>query len=252
MSSKWIMTKTAILITTTILLYASVGFAKPKPKTKTYPVSCATVWEATKAVVQEHYDVLSLNDQTQSGSFTTGSAWTGVRPIAFSLSGSGETCTVSVTGHFSGLIHNDKGDFFKRIDEGLSRRTVQASSGISSPSTASPGLPTKGENTAAAPRSTLEAEEIRPMTTQIQSGQTAVSSIQPGSQRSEGTLSITSDPSGAEIFVDSVSYGRAPKIVNLNAGKHIVQLVMPGYRDWVSATSVEAGSIVNVTATLAQ
>lgn len=246
MSLKLIATKATIFIPVTITIFLCVGdvFAKPKPKTKAYPASCATVWEAVKTTVQEHYDVLNLNDQTQSGSFTTGSVWTGVRPIAFSLSGTGETCTVSVTGHFSGLIHNDKGDFFKRIEEGLKRGAVQASSGKPTPSAvSSPGVSTRKDTV---PGPTLEAEEITPLATPPKGGD-----AQP-TPKAEGTLSITSDPIGAEIFVDSVSYGRAPKIVTLNAGKHTVQLVMQGYRDWVFETSVDAGSIVNVTATLQQ
>lgn len=237
-----------ICAVTGVLLQASVAFAKPKPKTKTYPASCATVWEITKATVQQHYDVLSLNDQTQSGSFTTGSAWTGVRPIAFSLSGTGESCTVAVTGHFSGLIHNDKGDFFKRIEESLNRRAVEARSGKLSNGSSSPAGSPKQATAAPTPPVTLEAEEIKPIATGAQ-GQTAVNPT-PRASQAEGTMSITSDPPGAEIFVDSVSYGRTPKIVNLSSGKHMVQLVMPGYRDWASATSVDAGSIVNVTATL--
>jgi hypothetical protein len=102
-----------------MLLICTLSWAKPKPATKTYTAACPKVWEATKVVVQGNYDVLSLNDQAQTGSFTTGSAWTGVRPLTFTLSANAETCTVSVTGHFSGLIHNDKGDFFKRIQDTL-------------------------------------------------------------------------------------------------------------------------------------
>jgi PEGA domain-containing protein len=34
-----------------------------------------------------------------------------------------------------------------------------------------------------------------------------------------GTASVTSDPDGAEIFIDSVGYGRAPAILKLSAGK---------------------------------
>jgi hypothetical protein len=106
-----------LCIAVSTLLLSTLAWAKPKPATRTYAAPCSKVWDAAKTVVQENYDVLNLNDQTQSGSFTTGSAWTGVRPLAFSLSGTGDSCTVSVTGHFSGLIHNDKGDFFKRIQE---------------------------------------------------------------------------------------------------------------------------------------
>jgi len=79
----------------------------------------ATVWKAAKATVKEYYDVLSLNDQEQAGSFTTGSVFSGVRALSFSLSGTENTCTLSVTGHFSGITHHDKGDFFYRIEQSL-------------------------------------------------------------------------------------------------------------------------------------
>ena len=102
-----------------LLFFATAAFSKPKPATRIYPAPCAQVWDATKAAVQDHYDVLNLNDQNMSGSFTTGSVWTGVRPIAFSLLQTEKGCQVSVTGHFSGLIHNDKGDLFKRIQKSL-------------------------------------------------------------------------------------------------------------------------------------
>jgi len=118
----------ALITILACLLLSTLGFAKPKPATRTYKVSCSEVWKVTKVVVREHYDVLNLNDQEQAGSFTTGSIWSGVRPIAFSLSGTGDTCTVSVTGHFSGLIHDDKGDFFRRIQEALNEATSNAAS----------------------------------------------------------------------------------------------------------------------------
>ena len=66
----------------------------------------------------------------------------------------------------------------------------------------------------------------------------------------EGTVSITSDPEGASIFVDSVGHGAAPVIVKLPPGKHSFQLVMNGYKDWTSEVEVRAASIVNVSAAL--
>lgn len=65
-----------------------------------------------------------------------------------------------------------------------------------------------------------------------------------------GTVSVTSDPDGAEIFVDSVGYGRAPAILKLPRGKHSIQVVRQGYRDWTSDLEVRENSIVNVTANL--
>jgi len=72
------------------------------------------------------------------------------------------------------------------------------------------------------------------------------------SSETTGTVSVTSDPSGADIFIDSVGKGRAPALVKLVAGKHQVQLVLSGYKDWVSEVDVKSGSIVNVTGQLSK
>ncbi len=67
---------------------------------------------------------------------------------------------------------------------------------------------------------------------------------------SMGTVSVTTDPNGAEIFIDSVGYGLAPAILKLPRGKHSIQLVRQGYKDWTSDLEVKENSIVNVTAKL--
>jgi PEGA domain len=65
-----------------------------------------------------------------------------------------------------------------------------------------------------------------------------------------GTVSVTSDPDGADIFIDSVGYGHSPAILKLPPGKHTVQLVKQNYKDWTSNLEVKENSIVNVTAKL--
>src|SRR5713226_4339057 len=65
-----------------------------------------------------------------------------------------------------------------------------------------------------------------------------------------GTVSVTSNPEGAEIFIDSVGTGRAPAILKLKLGEHSVQLVLQGYKDWSSQMIVKGNSIVNVSADL--
>jgi len=67
---------------------------------------------------------------------------------------------------------------------------------------------------------------------------------------STGTISVTSNPDGAEIFIDSVGKGHAPAILKLKPGEHSVQLVLQGYKDWASQVSVKGDSIVNVTGAL--
>jgi PEGA domain len=66
----------------------------------------------------------------------------------------------------------------------------------------------------------------------------------------EGTASVTSEPDGADMFIDSVGRGRTPALLKLKPGKHSVQVVHSGYRDWISEVDVKTGSIVNITATL--
>jgi hypothetical protein len=66
----------------------------------------------------------------------------------------------------------------------------------------------------------------------------------------EGTASITSDPDGAQIFVDSVLRGTSPTLLKLKPGIHKIQLVADGYKDWVRDIEVKNSSIVNVTGTL--
>jgi hypothetical protein len=79
----------------------------------------------------------------------------------------------------------------------------------------------------------------------------AITPLQPGTDMATvGISSVTSEPDGADIFVDSVGCGRTPALLRLKPGKHSVQVVYSGYKDWVSEVEVRAGSIVNVTATL--
>ena len=50
--------------------------------------------------------------------------------------------------------------------------------------------------------------------------------------------------------MDSVGKGHAPALLKLKPGKHRLQLVAAGYKDWLTEVDVKSGSIVNVTGTL--
>jgi hypothetical protein len=79
----------------------------------------------------------------------------------------------------------------------------------------------------------------------------AVQTATPSSSaETDGTASVTSSPGGAEIFVDSVGRGHTPSLLKLRPGKHQVQIVLQGYKDWLMDLEVKADSIVNVTAKL--
>jgi len=63
---------------------------------------------------------------------------------------------------------------------------------------------------------------------------------------------VDSAPSGAQVFIDSVLAGRTPAVINVQPGTHSVQVVMPGYTDWVGRIEVAAGAQQQVTATLSR
>ena len=45
-----------------------------------------------------------------------------------------------------------------------------------------------------------------------------------------GGISVRSEPPGADVYIDGAPEGKAPQVVQLNPGKHIVALTMPGRR----------------------
>ncbi len=63
------------------------------------------------------------------------------------------------------------------------------------------------------------------------------------SQVSTGTLRITSDPTGATVFVDDKPYGTTPSSVDLPYGKHKVRLSLAGHRTESSDVNLNVASM---------
>ena len=96
----------------------------------TYPVSCGEVWGAVKAALgnpDNYKDVQSDEDKMTAeynvkhsihwsviGAVNQGKNHVSLLPI-------GSTCEMSVVSMYSGLSHNDQGDFKKRVDESLAK-----------------------------------------------------------------------------------------------------------------------------------
>ncbi len=85
-------------------------------------------------------------------------------------------------------------------------------------------------------------------------GQTAVihAELIPAANPSEtGTLQITSDPQGANIFLDNVCRGVTPlTIPSIGAGNHTLLLRLQGYNDYSSSVSIAPGQSLQVQAAL--
>ncbi len=65
-----------------------------------------------------------------------------------------------------------------------------------------------------------------------------------------GTVTITSEPDSAEIFVDDKFLGNAPAILKLPAGSHAILLKFPGHTDWRRTLEVLKSSKTTLKATL--
>ena len=66
-----------------------------------------------------------------------------------------------------------------------------------------------------------------------------------------GQLTVRSNPSGANIYLDNFYKGITPiSLANIPQGSHAITLKMNGYQDWQSSVNVAAGSSSDVSGTL--
>jgi PEGA domain len=65
-----------------------------------------------------------------------------------------------------------------------------------------------------------------------------------------GVTEITSDPDGAEIFLDDKFVGTSPATLRLSEGAHTLILKSPHHADWQRSITVLKDSAVTVKATL--
>jgi hypothetical protein len=61
---------------------------------------------------------------------------------------------------------------------------------------------------------------------------------------------VSSEPGGAEIYVDEVFMGNTPSMVQLSAGSYAVRVELKGHKTWSRTISLTSGSKVTVQATL--
>jgi hypothetical protein len=65
-----------------------------------------------------------------------------------------------------------------------------------------------------------------------------------------GTVSVKTNPEGADVYVDSQLYGNSPATLKLKSGKHTIGVKMSGYKDWSRELATDVGSDAHLTATL--
>ena len=75
-------------------------------------------------------------------------------------------------------------------------------------------------------------------------------SSSPAAPDGVGTVSISSDPDGAEIFVDDKFHGNTPATLKIPTGSHSILLKFPGRADWRRTLEVLKSSKASLKATL--
>jgi len=131
---------TVALAATMLAGSAVPSFAKTHKED--YSVSCTTLWKAVKDALRNSgkYGILGIDNEEMTASFVIGGSLGGKRINSVVLNGKGDTCELQVQTAFSGLAHNDEGDFKKRVDDSLAK--LQAA-----PATAPTASPARTEDT---------------------------------------------------------------------------------------------------------
>ncbi len=94
------------------------------------------------------------------------------------------------------------------------------------------------------------SDSASPMNTTALASESAPDSQTPSSPDGFGTVTITSEPDGAEIFIDDKFHGNAPATLKLPAGSHAIVLKLPGRPDWHRTLEVLKSSKLSLKATL--
>ena len=96
----------------------------------TYPVPCSELWGAVKVALSnlDNYKDVQSDEDKMSADYNVKHSihWSVIGAVNqgknhVSLVPIGTTCEMSVVSMYSGLSHNDQGDFKKRVDEALAK-----------------------------------------------------------------------------------------------------------------------------------
>ena len=85
-----------------------------------------------------------------------------------------------------------------------------------------------------------------------QDGQQSAGNAPPASQAAESRaeINVTSEPDGAEIYVDDFYESSTPSKLSINPGEHTLKVTRPGFKTWERHVRVEAGGSKNFNAIL--
>ena len=211
------MNRTWLLVILSILAVEPLAFAKTHKFN--YSVSCEVLWPAVKDTVRNSgkYGIIAIDNAEMTASYNIGGALGGKRINSAVLNRIGENaCEMQVQTAFSGLAHNDAGDFKKRVDESLAKesQTGKKAGKDTGSQQATPGN---------------QQNPLLPEPAKVQ---------------------VSSSPAGADIEIDGNFVGNTPSTLSLPPGDHTVTVKKAGYRPWERKLRVGAGDETTLMAEL--
>jgi hypothetical protein len=96
----------------------------------------------------------------------------------------------------------------------------------------------------------IQAEPKAPTTQVTTSAVQPVVSAAPISASPTGKVSLSSDPSGADIELDGSFVGNTPSDLQVAEGEHTIAVKKSGFKDWQRTMKVSSGSNVHLNAEL--
>ncbi len=119
------------------VIIGAVPVASAKTHKDNYNVSCDVLWPAVKDAVRNSgkYGILGIDNNEMSISYVIGGTLGGKRINSVVLNRlSASSCEMQTQTAYSGLIHNDAGDFKERVSDSLKK--LQAAGGQEKPAPA--------------------------------------------------------------------------------------------------------------------
>ena len=107
----------------TLMLLIGAGPSFAKTHKDMYSMQCSALWPAVKDALRNSgkYGILGIDNTEMTASFVIGGTLSGKRINSVVLNAKGDACEMQVQTAYSGLVHNDEGDFKKRVDESLAK-----------------------------------------------------------------------------------------------------------------------------------
>jgi len=108
-------------MTMTLLIFVGPSFAKTH--NEKYSVQCSVLWPAVKETLRNsgYYGILGIDNTEMTASFVIGGTLGGKRINSVVLNAKENACEMVVQTAFSGLVHDDYGDFKTRVNQSLFR-----------------------------------------------------------------------------------------------------------------------------------